>query len=142
MSIIQDNIRAEVETYLKDMQAPVAVDFYPHSESPATAPMRTLLQELSAMQPAIHVVTHQDSAKPIAPETPEEIEGPVTTLSVNGQFTGIRFLGFPGGHEFGTFLADIVDLSKGEPPAISPETTAWLQSLTSPLHLEVFTTPT
>ena len=142
MAIIADNILDDVKTYLADMKSPVTVDFYPHAESPATQPMRDLLQELHALSPQIEVVEHQEAAQPVPPENAGDIEGPVTTLSVGGQFTGIRYLGFPGGHEFSTFLADLVDLSTDQPLELTPATQEWLANLQEPLHLEVFVTPT
>ena len=142
MAIIQDNIRPDVLGFLKDMKDTVTVDFFPHNESPATAPMRELLQELSAMAPQLELVEHDTVAAPVAPEQPEVIEGPVSTLSVGGTFTGIRYLGFPGGQEFTTFLEDLVDVSSGQAVSLSSDTRAWLESLSTPVHLEVFVTPT
>lgn len=142
MAIITDNIRSDVQEYLKDLRDPVTVDFYPHAPSPASEPMKQLLYELHDLAPLIQVVEHQESAAPIAPENAEDIEGPVTTFSVGDSFTGIRYLGFPGGQEFGTFLQDLVDLSVGQAVSLSTATQEWLKSLQSPLHLEVFVTPT
>lgn len=142
MAIIADNIRPEVQKYLDALKETVTVDFYPHPENPSTQPMRELLLELHDISGKIDVIEHNQSPTPIAPETAEELEGPVTTFSVAGQFTGIRYLGFPGGHEFSAFLEDIVDVSTNKPSDISQATRDWLQGLTQPLHLEVFVTPT
>jgi alkyl hydroperoxide reductase subunit AhpF len=142
MAIIQDNIKEDVKNFLKDMRDAVTVDFYPHDQSPATGPMRELLRELHELTPAIDLVEHDQPAAPVPPATPEDIEGPVSTFSVGGTFTGIRYLGFPGGQEFTTFLQDLVDLSTNEAVSLSAETQEWLRSLTEPVHLEVFVTPT
>ncbi len=142
MAIIQDNIRGEVQEFLKDMRDPVTVDFYPHPQSPASDPMKQLLTELQDIAPQIRVVQHNQAATPIAPENPDDIEGPVTTFSTNDAFTGIRYLGFPGGQEFSTFLQDLLDLSQGSEVSLSAATQEWLQSLKEPVHLEVFVTPT
>lgn len=142
MAIIQDNIKDDVKTFLQDLQDPVTVDFYPHSQSPATAPMRELLQELHDLAPIIEVVEHDQSPTLVPPATAADMEGPVTSFSVAGAFTGIRYLGFPGGQEFTTFLQDLVDLSTHESVTLSDETQDWLRSLTEPVHLEVFVTPT
>ncbi|PSR24122.1 MAG: hypothetical protein C7B45_00475 [Sulfobacillus acidophilus] len=142
MAIITENIRSDVQDFLKDLRDPVTVDFYPQPESPASEPMKQLLQELHELAPLIQVVEHPQSAAPIAPETAEDIEGPVTTFSVRDAFTGIRYLGFPGGQEFGTFLQDLVDLSVGQEVSLSTATQQWLKTLEAPLHLEVFVTPT
>ncbi|MCY0899538.1 MAG: hypothetical protein OWU33_11475 [Firmicutes bacterium] len=142
MAIISDNIRPDVERFLSDMQQPVTADFYPHATSPASDPMKQLLLELKDINPLLQVVDHGQAATPIQPERPDDIEGPVTSFSVNGAFTGVRYLGFPGGQEFTTFLEDIVDISRNRTVELSQATQDWLKSLTQPLHLEVFVTPT
>jgi hypothetical protein len=53
----------------------------------------------------------------------------------------VRFLGLPGGYEFSTLIADIVDISKGQ-TAFSPETRAAIRAIDAPVHLQVFVTPT
>ncbi|AEJ41485.1 Protein disulfide oxidoreductase [Sulfobacillus acidophilus TPY] len=142
MNIISDNIRQEVSQFLADMKQPVTMEFYAHPSNPATDPMRQLLNELHDINPKVEVVEHSMLLPPVPPETPEDLEGPITIFSVNGQSTGIRYLGFPGGQEFGTFLEDIVDLSVERPVSLSEATQDWLRGLTTPLHLEVFVTPT
>jgi alkyl hydroperoxide reductase subunit AhpF len=54
---------------------------------------------------------------------------------------GIRFSGIPAGHEFSALIHSIVSVSRQE-AGISQETQAYLDSLKSPIHLEIFTTPT
>jgi alkyl hydroperoxide reductase subunit AhpF len=54
---------------------------------------------------------------------------------------GIRFSGIPAGHEFSAFIHSIISVSRQE-PGVSQETQAFLDSLQSPVHLEIFTTPT
>jgi len=53
---------------------------------------------------------------------------------------GIRFLGVPSGHEFGTLIQDIVMVSSRE-SGLSEAAKTYIKSLASPLHLEVFVTP-
>ena len=54
---------------------------------------------------------------------------------------GIRFFGIPSGHEFGTLIEDIRLVSTAS-PSLRPETLAVLSRLSSPVHLQVFVTPT
>ena len=60
-----------------------------------------------------------------------------------GQVTdyGIRLLGIPAGHEFGTLINDLL-LVSGRDSGLSPQTRSFVKKLTKPLHLEVFVTPT
>ena len=54
---------------------------------------------------------------------------------------GVRYYGFPFGHEFPAFIDDIVDVSTGE-SGLSANTQERLSSLAAPIHLRVFSTPT
>ena len=54
---------------------------------------------------------------------------------------GIRFFGAPGGYEFGALLEDIRIVGTGAFD-LAPQTAAALASLTRPLHIQVFVTPT
>jgi hypothetical protein len=53
----------------------------------------------------------------------------------------VRFIGLPGGYEFSTMLADIVDVSKGRTD-LSPAARAAVQAIETPVHIQVFVTPT
>lgn len=53
----------------------------------------------------------------------------------------VRFLGLPGGYEFSTLLADLVDVSKGRTD-LSTEGRAAVRAIDTPVHIQVFVTPT
>lgn len=52
----------------------------------------------------------------------------------------VRFVGLPGGFEFSTLIADMVDISNGR-TSLSEQTVAAVQAITMPVHLQVFVTP-
>lgn len=54
---------------------------------------------------------------------------------------GIRFYGIPAGFEFSALLETIVDVSRGSSD-LALETLEKLQRIDSPLHIQVFVTPT
>jgi alkyl hydroperoxide reductase subunit AhpF len=53
----------------------------------------------------------------------------------------VRFLGMPGGYEFSTLIADIVDVSKGQ-TALSDAAREVVRAVEQPVHIKVFVTPT
>jgi glutaredoxin-like protein len=63
------------------------------------------------------------------------------TVIRNGKDYGIRFYGIPAGYEFSTILDTIVAVSKGD-SGLKPESREKLATITEPMHLEVFVTPT
>ena len=54
---------------------------------------------------------------------------------------GIRYAGIPSGHEFSSLIHDLVLVSGGD-SGLGQETRNFLKSLKSPVHLQVFVTPT
>jgi len=54
---------------------------------------------------------------------------------------GIRYFGIPSGYEFSSLITDIMVVSSGD-SGLSAETKAWAAGLESPVHLQVFVTPT
>lgn len=54
---------------------------------------------------------------------------------------GIQFSGIPSGHEFSTLINDIVMVSRRD-SGLDAQTREYLKSLDTPVHLQVFVTPT
>lgn len=54
---------------------------------------------------------------------------------------GIRYAGIPSGHEFSSLIHDLILVSAGD-SGLGQETRDFLKSLNSPVHLQVFVTPT
>jgi hypothetical protein len=53
----------------------------------------------------------------------------------------VRFVGLPGGYEFSTLVADVVDVSKGRTD-LSENGRAAVRAIESPVLIQVFVTPT
>lgn len=142
MALMPDDVKQQVTEHLANLEEPVTMEFFPEPGHPASDAMHQLLDELAALSPKLTVERHPGPASPVAPETADEVESSVTQLKVGGRPTGVRYLGFPGGHEFATFIDELIQVSQQKAPELSSDTVTFLQSLTKPLHLEVFVTPT
>ncbi len=142
MSLMTDDVKAEVQQFLDGLDKPVTVHVHAVAGNPASDAVEELWRDLSAINPKVVVAVKAERPEPLAPETADDLESVVTTFSVDGDDTGIRYLGFPGGHEFGPMLQTLRDLSTDTPPELSAAARDYLSQLTRPLHLEVFVTPT
>ncbi len=60
-------------------------------------------------------------------------------LDSKGEYKGVRFSGFPGGHEINSFLSAIIEVS-GNLPEISPELLARISKVNKPVDIKVFVT--
>jgi hypothetical protein len=58
-----------------------------------------------------------------------------------GRGNNVRFVGLPGGYEFSTLLADLIDVSKGQ-TGLSEAGQAAVRAIDQPEHMQVFVTPT
>jgi glutaredoxin-like protein len=54
---------------------------------------------------------------------------------------GIRYYGIPSGYEFSSLIEDVMMISQGE-SGLSEATKAQVATLTEPVHIQVFVTPT
>ena len=54
---------------------------------------------------------------------------------------GVRYAGIPSGHEFSSLIHDLI-LVSGRDSQLQESTRQFLASLTKPIHLQVFVTPT
>jgi alkyl hydroperoxide reductase subunit AhpF len=142
MALMTDEVRQQVAEFLQGLDHPVGAEFHPKDGDPASDAMRQLLDELSALTPKLEVRIHDEAPPLLPPETEGDLESSVTWFTVDGQPTGVRYLGFPGGHEFGTFLEAMAELSLDRPADISEATRTYLTQLTKPIHIQVFVTPT
>lgn len=67
----------------------------------------------------------------------------IAVMGANDQDYGIRFYGIPSGYEFTSLLEAIIAVGTGASAGdLDPATLAFLDTLTAPLHLQVFVTPT
>lgn len=142
MALMTNEVLEQVREYLEKMDDPVTVVMYPHAESPASQAMEQLLQELSTANPKVMVDYRNEAPPLVAPETAEDIESSIALLVHKGESTGVRYLGFPGGHEFGPFLESLVAVSNQTAPTVSAATREYLEQVNQPLHFQVFVTPT
>jgi glutaredoxin-like protein len=69
---------------------------------------------------------------------------PALAIVKDGEVTkdyGIRYFGIPSGYEFSSLINSIMMVGKGD-SGLSTETKQWVSSLESPIHMQVFVTPT
>jgi glutaredoxin-like protein len=106
-----------------------------------------IVAEVAALSSKIVVEQHDLAGEPELAALYGVDKAPAIAIvqeSLDGQGArdfGLRFYGIPSGYEFVTLLEAIVLVSTGEVD-LSPTTKAWLSTLTKPVHVQVFVTPT
>jgi len=143
VALLNETIRGQLREILGNL--PHKVDFllYPGPDEETADLMRTLLTEMTETLPQLSL-EEVDEAPDLEPghDTGMPIEGPITQLRRDdGRIVGARFLGIPGGMEFGALVEAIRATSLGE-TTLNPDTLTMLAELEHPVHIQVFTTPT
>ena len=150
---------AEVELLVFTRSRPRQIDPGLH-DGQSCDETRELLEELVGLSDRLHLIPRDVDAEPAAATRYNVTAVPtvivrrrVSATDEPGQDAGgaaseaaeiganVRFLGLPGGYEFSTLLADIVDVSKGR-TGLSDAARAAVRAIASPVHIQVFVTPT
>ncbi len=104
------------------------------------AETRQLVEEIAELSPKITAEIYNFITD--KPKAEEYKVDKIPAIALIGQKDyGIRFYGIPSGYEFSTLLEDIVDVSRGE-SGLSEASKKALATLTKPIHIQVFVTPT
>ncbi len=69
------------------------------------------------------------------------IERIPATVVLGAKDYGIRFYGIPSGYEFTSLVEDVIDVSQGK-TALSAETLQQIEAIQTPVHIQVYVTPT
>jgi alkyl hydroperoxide reductase subunit AhpF len=100
--------------------------------------------------PTVIIRKHASLASQSSPADAQVLSDRVATTRSPGQAgaascarepdANVRFVGMPGGFEFSTLIADIVDVSRGS-TGLAEQTVAAVRAIDTPVHLLVFVTP-
>lgn len=141
MAFIQDKDRTVVQTRFEELDQPVKlINFTQDVECMYCRETRQLMEEITELSDKITLEEHDFAADEDAVKRYSIDKIPATVVE-GDKDDGIRFFGIPAGYEFGTLIEDIIMVSKGD-SGLEPETRLALATLTEPVHLQVFVTPT
>jgi alkyl hydroperoxide reductase subunit AhpF len=142
MALIREDVAAQIKQEFAALDKPVRlVVFHQALVDPESEQVKRLIEELAALDSrlsaeSVNFVIDKERAEALkVARTP--------AVAVLGQDTdhGVRFYGLPTGYEFGTLIDAILDVSREE-TGLQPATLTALAALTSPVHIQVFSTPT
>lgn len=153
MPLLSDQDRKALETrFKKDLKRDVTMTLYtvsnvgglilPGRECPTCPQTEQLLTEVAAASKRLHL-TVKDVFADADDAREHGIERvPCITLHGEGEeSSNLLFYGIPAGYEVLTLIEDIVAASKGSSP-LQHSTRKALRRLETPVHLQVFVTPT
>ncbi len=141
MGFIRDSDKPLIKERLDALRSEITLSYFTQEvECDFCRETRELLEELSTLDDRIklRIFDFKDNR---AEADKYGIDKIPATVIANERDHGIRFYGIPSGYEFSPLLDAIVMVSKGE-SSLSAESKQRLKEIKTPIHLQVFVTPT
>ncbi|MBI2330638.1 MAG: hypothetical protein HYU84_00385 [Chloroflexi bacterium] len=144
--LLNEQVAGQIKQAFAELANPVQLLFFGLKEScDYCGETQQMLTELSAPDSRLHLSIHdlkEDAA--VATQYRVDKVPAIVLASKNGDQVidlGVQFSGIPAGYEFSTLINDIILASK-QTTGLGAATREFLQTLTKPLHLQIFVTPT
>ncbi len=145
MSLLQEKDRKQLMDLFAEMDAPAKlVLFTQEMECQYCKDTRQIAEELTDLSDKLELEVYDFVADKEIVEAFNIDKIPAIAMTRGGDEPkdyGIRYYGIPSGYEFSSLIQDIMMISKGD-SGLSEETKSWVNQLESPMHLQVFVTPT
>jgi len=141
MALLSKEIAEHVKQELVDLAGPVRmVVFTQEFECEFCTETRQLVEEIAQLSDQLTVEVYDFVADKAKAEELGVDKIPAIAL-IGQEDYGVRFYGIPSGYEFASLLHAIRAVAAGK-PELSEETLNALAEVTTPVHLQVFVTPT
>lgn len=144
--LLNEQVTGQIQQAFAKLSNPVQILFFGAQENcEYCAETLQLLTEISELDERVNLSTHDLQADAALAAKFQVNKAPAIIIAgKDGDEVldlGIQFSGIPSGYEFSTLITDIL-LASERDSGLSDETRDYLKSLTKPLHLQVFVTPT
>ena len=123
--MLDNNMLAQLKTYLEMLQAPIEL-VASLDDSSKSQEMRSLLDSIAKISKKIHLRHDGD-----------DVRKPSFSVGLPGEAARIRFAAIPLGHEFTSLILALLQTG-GHPPKIEPEVVEEIRSISGTFHFETF----
>jgi alkyl hydroperoxide reductase subunit AhpF len=144
--LLDENITTQIREIFSNLQNPVHLLFFGRKQDcDYCEDSQKLVEEVAALSDKLSFSVHDIQGDDKAAFHYQVDKAPGIVLAAKDGDTitdlGIRYAGIPSGHEFSSFIQDII-LASARDSGLSAAARSFLQALTKPIHLQVFVTPT
>jgi len=145
-SLLNESITIQIREVFENLDNPVHLLFFGRSEAcEYCGDTRQLVEEVTALSEKLTVSIHDLNTEPEVARQYQMDKAPGIIIAARDGDAitdlGIHYAGIPSGYEFNSFIQDIL-LASSRDSGLSANTRTFLQTLTEPVHLQVFVTPT
>lgn len=143
MRLMDKDTQDQVRDLLATVQSPVTIHLFTQEfECGYCKETRQIAEEVAELSDLVTLEIHDF----VGDQALAEAMGidKIPALAINGENDrdfGIRFYGIPSGYEFTSLLEALLAVGTGD-NELNAETLEFLESIESPLHIQVFVTPT
>lgn len=142
--LLDEEVIGQVKEAFQTLDGKVQILFFDGEDCQYCTDTRQLVEEVAELTDKIDVDAYHLTQHPEIAEKFNVDKAPgLVIASQNGSEPvdhGIRYAGIPSGHEFSSLIQALLMVSAGKAD-LSEETTAFLNDLEEPVHLQVFVTP-
>ncbi|HNB37377.1 MAG TPA: hypothetical protein PK414_14215 [Anaerolineales bacterium] len=144
--LLNEQVTGQIRQAFSNLTDPVQILYFgTKEECQYCGETQQLLTEISELDERISLSIYDLQADSVLAAEFNVDKAPAIVIAVKeGEKIldlGIQFSGIPAGYEFSTLITDILLASKRD-SGLSAETRDFLKSLSKPIHLQVFVTPT
>lgn len=144
--LLKEDVKQQVRDVFTGLPHPVQILFFgSQSNCDYCNDTRQLLGEVVALSPSLGLTVFDLEADSATAKQYRVDKAPVFVVAARDSDvltdTGIQYAGVPSGHEFTTLIQDIV-LVASRDSGLKETTREFLKTLQTPIHLQVFVTPT
>ncbi len=139
--MLTDHEKQRVREILAQLEHPVTLHYFTQEfECEPCRAEHELLNDLASVTDKLTLKVYDFQRDPEAAKRFDVDKIPALVLEGRRVY-GVRFFGVPAGYEFGALLEDLLDVSRGT-TSLSAATKTLLNTLITPIHVQVFVTPT
>lgn len=139
MSLFDENTKKQVKDKLKEMKSKVKLLLFTGTPCEMCGEISKMMDEVKELSDDLVVEKYTSENKDMIEKY--KVDKFPTTVITSGKEKGIvKFCGIPSGYEFSTFLADIIDISKGK-SSMDAGLVEKAKTISKPIHIQVFVTP-
>ena len=141
MSFIKEKDRQGIKKRLEEMTGPVKIiNFTQELECMYCRETRELMEELAELSDKLTCQVYNFQLDEEIAKAYRIDKIPATVIEGDMDY-GIRYYGIPAGYEFAALLDTIIEVSKND-SGLAENIREKLKEIVSPVHIQVFVTPT
>lgn len=143
--LLNDDVARQVQEVFENLENDVAVIAFGRQDDQHSELSEQLLGEVVGLSDKLSLTKYNFETEGEVAALYHVTDAPSLVIAFKDgdeiKDIGVRIMGTPSGHEFTSLIHSLITVSQRKPP-LNQETLDYLEGLTEPIRLQVFSTPT